>query len=189
MVDIVLQTPELDVFGGPTSLNVSTDFGKTGERGTRTWVGNGDPLITLATQDVKLYDLYINTNSSPDVYGWLYQYIPNIGSPIWQQVLRLNPQQYSVISSIFFDDGEGTLVIPVSVITRDANPQANRFIIRNSFENSLGEPVASSFTYDVGPVLGTNSISIVLKAVAFDGSDWNNLQGSHKVHSFVSYLG
>jgi hypothetical protein len=189
MVDIVLQTPELDVFGGPASLNVSTDFGKTGERGTRTWVGNGDPLLTLVNQDIKLYDLYINTNSSPDVYGWLYQYIPNVGSPTWEQVLRLNPQQYSAISSVPFDDGEGTLNIPVSVITRDASPQTSGFIIRNSFENSSGYPVASSFTYDVKDIIGVKYISIVLNAAAFDGSDWNSLQGSHKVHSFVSYLG
>ena len=189
MVNIVLQTPDLDVFGGPTSVNVSTDFGKAGERGTRTWVGNGDPSQVLTTQDVRLYDLYINTNSSPDVYGFLYQYIPSIGSPVWEQVLRLNPQQYSAISLVSFDGGEGSLKIPVSIITRDASPQASRFIIRTSFENSLGYPVASSFTYDIEDILGVKYISIVLNAAAFDGSDWNSLQGSHKVHSFVSYLG
>ena len=33
MADVVLSTVDLDVFGGPTSLDVSVDFGQTGSRG------------------------------------------------------------------------------------------------------------------------------------------------------------
>jgi len=188
MVNVVLQTVDLDVFGGPTSLNVSTDFGKAGDRGTRVWVGNGDPALTLTTQDVKLYDLYINTNSGPDFYSWLYQYIPSIGSPVWEKLLRLNPSQYSSISLVSFDDGEATLDIPVAVITRDTALTASQFIIRHNFENASGFPVASSFTYEIRLILGVRYLTITFKAAAFDGTDWNNLEGSHKVHTFVSYL-
>jgi hypothetical protein len=199
MVNVVLQTVDLDVFGGPTSLNVSTDFGKAGARGTRVWVGNGPPEDELTTQDVKLYDLYINTNSFDDFYSWLYQYVPSIGSPVWERTLKLNQQQYSSTTLINFDEGTAILNIPMANITKDTTLTTSQFIIRHSFENgaynattpadSTGSPVASSFTYGIPIISGVRYLQIVFKAAAFDGSDWNALQGSHKVHAFVSYLG
>jgi hypothetical protein len=201
MVDIVLQTPDLDVFGGPSSINVSTDFGKTGERGTRTWVGNGDPINTLVNQDVNLYDLYINTNTAPNVYSWLYQYIPSIGSPVWVQVLKLNQQQYSSITALDFTDGKFTLNIPTANITNDtgANLTADKFVIRYSLQNgsfnqdtpanSTGSPVASSFTYGITTIDSVRNLTIVFKAASFDGADWNPLVGVQPAHIFISYFG
>jgi hypothetical protein len=188
MVDYVLQTVDLDVFGGPTSLNVSTDFGRAGDRGTRVWVGTGAPELVLTTQDVALYDLFINTNSVDQYYSWLYQYVPEIGTPTWQRVLKLNPSQYSVISLVSFEDGEGTLNIPMSNITRDTTITAAQFIVRYSFESASGFPIASSFTYSIETILGVRYLRIIFKGVEFDGTDWTNLAGSFKVHTFVSYL-
>jgi hypothetical protein len=199
MADVVLQTVDLDVFGGPTSLNVSTDFGKSGERGTRTWVGNGDPAITLTTQDVKLYDLYINTDDFDNFYSWLYQYVPNIGSPAWERVLKLNQQQYSSINLINFDDGTAVLNIPMSNITTDTSLTTSRFIIRYNFKNgiyngttpleSTGSPIASSFSYGIPIISGVRYLQIVFKGASFDGTDWTSLSGDQEVHTFISYLG
>jgi len=199
MADIVLQTTDLDVFGGPTSLNVSTDFGKTGERGTRTWVGKGDPAEILTTQDVKLYDLYINTDNFDDFYSWLYQYVPNIGSPAWERVLKLNQQQYSSINLVNFDQGSAVLNIPMSNITKDTTLTTSRFIIRYSFKNgiydeetpidSTGSPIASSFTYGIPIISGVRYLQIVFKGALFDGTDWSSLSGDYEVHTFISYLG
>ena len=198
MVNVVLQTVDLDVFGGPTSLNVSTDFGKAGVRGTRVWVGNGAPETELITQDVNLYDLFINTNSFDEYYSWLYQYVPSIGSPAWERVLKLNPSQYSSINLINFDEGTAILNIPMANITKDTTLLTSQFIIRSSFENgvyngttpaeSTGSPIASSFTYGIPIISGVRYLQIVFKAAAFDGTDWAGLEGSHKVHTFVSYL-
>jgi hypothetical protein len=188
MVDYVLQTVDLDVFGGPASLNVSTDFGKTGDRGTRVWVGTGPPEQILTTQDIALYDLYINTNSVDQYYSWLYQYVPQIGTPTWQRVLKLNPSQYSSISVATFEDGSATLDIPISNITTDPTIGINQFIFRYSLENSAGFPISSSFTYSLETVLSVRYLRIVFKAIEFDGTEWLNLSGSYKVHTFVSYL-
>jgi len=188
MVDYVLQTVDLDVFGGPTSLDVSTDFGKTGERGTRVWVGNGDPAQVLTTQDIALFDLYINTNTVDQFYSWLYQYIPQIGSPGWTRVLKLNPQQNSRISVASFENGAYNLDIPASVITEDTALTADRFIIRYNIESSSGDPIATSFSYSIETILGVKYIRISLKAAEWDGTDWSNLNGSYKVHTFISYL-
>ena len=199
MVNVVLQTVDLDVFGGPTSLNVSTDFGKAGVRGTRVWVNNGPPEEKLTNQDVNLYDLYINTNSFDDYYSWLYQYIPSVGSPVWERVLKLNQQQYSSTNLIDFDEGTAILNIPMANITKDTGLTTDRFIIRYSFENgsynettpgdSTGFPIASSFTYGLPVISGVRYLQIVFKATSFDGSEWSLLESSQKVHTFISYLG
>jgi hypothetical protein len=188
MVDVVLSTVDLDVFGGPTSLNVSTDFGKAGERGTRVWVGNGNPALVLTTQPVALYDLFINTNTSDQFYSWLYQYVPEVGGPAWQRVLRLNPSQHSRISVVQFEDGFGVLDIPLSVITSDTNVIAGQFIVRYNLENSSNNPVLTSFTYSIETILGVKYLRINVRAAEWNGSTTGYLNGSHKVHAFISYL-
>jgi hypothetical protein len=193
MVDYVLSTVDLDVFGGPTTLDVSTDFGKTGDRGTRVWVGNGDPAQVLTTQDIALYDLYINTNTVDQFYSWLYQYVPEVGNPTWVRTLRLNPQQNSRISLITFEDGSATLDIPTSIITTDTTLTADKFTIRYNFENgtyspNTGNPVASSFNYGIETILGVKYLRIIFKGAEWNGAEWNDLNGSYKVHTFISYL-
>jgi hypothetical protein len=182
MPDYLFQNEDLDIFGGPTSLDVSLDFGRTGERGTRTWVGNGDASAVLASQDVNLYDLYIDSGSSD---GWLYQYIPEIGGPEWAQVLRLNQQQDSRITSKTFTTGQTTLSIPTSEITTDTTLTAGQFIIRYNIENDY--PIASSFTYSIATVSSVKYIQIIIKAAEWDGTTWANLSGPHNVHTFISY--
>lgn len=183
MADVILSTVNLDVFGGPSAVDVSVDFGQTGVRGSRIWVGAGDPTAILANQDVRLFDLFINTNTVDPFYGWLYQYILEIGSPTWVRVLRLNPSQYSVISDAEFTSGTATVTIPISLLTADAVPLASRFYIRYSIEDTV--PVADSFTYTVD----TNNIVITLNAASWNGTTWSNLNGvTKKVHFFISYL-
>jgi hypothetical protein len=189
MVDYILETPELDVFGGPASVTVSTDFGKEGKRGSIYFSGNGEPEQTLtSSQDVEIGDLYINTNSDPAQYSWLYILLPEIGSPVWKRLLRLNPSQFSQISEVTFTAGQGTLKIPTSLITLDATVTTSQFIIRHSFENADGNPVASSFTYSIVTELGVRYLQIVFKGVQFSEDSWTDLSGINKVHTFVSYL-
>lgn len=183
MADVVLSTVNLDVFGGPTSLDVSVDFGQTGVRGTRTWVGAGDPASVLATQPVQLYDLFINTNTIDPFYGWLYQYILEVGSPAWVRVLRLNPSQYSAQISTAFTAGSGTVTVPISLLTSDSGATANKFTIRYNIEDTV--PVATAFTYTVD----ANNITITVKAASWNGTTWSNINGVSKdVHLFISYL-
>lgn len=194
MVDVVVQTPDLDVFGGPTSLDVSTDFGKPGIRGPIFWVGDKSPDAFFSPSQlsqVNINDFFISSSPDPEFYGWLYKRVPAIGAAgaKWEKTLSLDPQQYSSKEIVEFDvDGEGTLDIPLAKITTDSpliTNFINRFIIRNSFENTAGNPVASSFTFSI---YQNTSLRIILNAVTFDGTDWVKLVGTHKVHNFVSYL-
>jgi hypothetical protein len=183
MADVVLSTVNLDVFGGPTSLDVSVDFGQTGQRGSRIWAGAGDPFSVLASQPVQLFDLFINTNTIDPFYGWLYQYVLEVGTPAWVRILRLNPSQYSTQISTAFTTGSGTVTVPISLLTSDASPTADKFTIRYNIEDTV--PVATAFTYTVDE----NNINITVKAASWNGTTWSNLNGVSKdVHLFISYL-
>jgi hypothetical protein len=176
MADVVLSTVNLDVFGGPTSLEVSTDFGQPGDRGSRIWAGVGNPVGALAGEDTQLYDLYINTNTADQFYGWMYQLVPEVGNPQWVRILKLNPSQYSTIQTASFTDGADTTVI------------TTQFTIRYSIESADEVPIASSFTYSLPTVSGIRYLRINLKAIKYESSAWADLSGNQKIHLFVSYL-
>lgn len=178
MAEIVLSTVDLDVFGGPTSLDVSVDFGAQGTRGSRFWAGANGPTVDLAGQDVELYDVYINTNT-----GVFSQYILQVGSPTWVALLDIDVPQYSLISATTFTAGAGTVTIPISSLTTDTGTVAADYVIRYNISNS--NPIATSFTYSI---VSTN-IVIAINAIEYSGGSWSNLSGSKNVHLFVSYIG
>ena len=178
MADVVLSTVDLDVFGGPTSLDVSVDFGAAGQRGSRFWAGANGPTVDLAGQDVELYDVYLNTNT-----GVFSQYILQVGSPTWVALLDIDVPQYSVISSASFTTGSATITIPIASLTTDTGTTASDFVIRYNISNA--NPVATSFTSSIV----STDIQIVISGIEYSGGSWSNLSGSKDVHLFISYIG
>lgn len=181
----IIDTIDLTVFGGPTTLDVSVDFGQQGVRGNKIWAGNGDPSIYLAGQEIQLNDLYINTNTAETYYGWLYQYVLEVGSPVWTPILALNPSQYSAIATTTFTAGSATINIPVSNLTTSSTVTASKFIIRYNISNA--NQIATGFTYSITGTYPSQNISIVIKAASWNGTTWSNLTGSQDVHLFISY--
>jgi hypothetical protein len=180
MADVVLSTVDLDVYGGPSAIDVSVDFGETGARGSRIWAGNGDPVIYLAGQDIKLYDWYINTNTTETYYSWMYQYVLEVGSPTWVPVLQLNPSQFSTIASVSFTTGVGTTNIPISNLTTNVGTVVSDYIIRFSFSHPT-VPLAGS----VDPTIsGTN---LALSFLVVDANTGTLFDGITDVHLFISY--
>lgn len=186
MADIILETVDLDVFGGPSSINISTDFGKTGKRGSRIWAGSGNPLIALGGQPVELYDLYINTSTSDQFYSWLYQYTPAIGGASWTPLLKINPLQYSEIATVSFTGGTGTATIPISNFSTEVltNENLNQINIKYSIQNTSNLPIASSFDYEIDG----DDLIITFTAVVFSSNSWSALGTSNKIHLYISYL-
>lgn len=179
MADIVLSTVDLDVFGGPTSLDVSVDFGQTGVRGSRIWAGtNADPAVELVGQDYILYDWYIHT-----VSGKMYQYIPQAGVPTWTQATSITLPQYSAIATTTFTAGSATVTIPINELTAEVGTLIGDYVIRYNIGNA--NPVATSFT---AAIVSTN-IVITINAIEYASSTWSNLTGSKNVHLLVSYVG
>jgi hypothetical protein len=189
MAEVLLSTVDLDVFGGPSTVDVSVDFGRAGERGSRIWVGNGAPETSLtSSQVIKIGDLFINTNPVEKFYSWLYTYTETVGGPAWLRVLKLNPSLFSTIANPSFDDGDATVNIPLLDLTSDISVSPEQFIIRYSMENAAGDPIASSFTYSIETILSVRYLQIRFAAVKYSGTTWSNLTGNNKIHILVSYL-
>lgn len=182
MAEIVLSTVDLDVFGGPSTLDVSVDFGQTGQRGSRIWGGPGDPNTFLVGQDVKLYDLFLDYSTSI-----MYQYLEEVGNPEWVAVTSFTIPQYSVIASENFSTGStvGTVVvnIPIASITLDAGVTASDFVIRYNIEGD--NPIATNFT----SAIVSTDLAITIEAIEYVSSSWSSLTGAHDIHLFVSYVG
>jgi hypothetical protein len=178
---------DLTVYGGPTAIDLSVDFGTQGNRGSRSWIGSGDPSITLAGQDIALYDWYINTNTSQTYYSWLYQYVTEAGNPVWTPVLKLNPAQYSTIATTTFTTGSTTITVPVKNLTAINGVILSNFVIRYKILNA--NPIADAFTVTLTGTYPNQNLSIVLNGISYNGSTWSQLTGSQDVHLFISYLG
>lgn len=188
-IDVNLTPASLDVYGGPASVDVSLDYGSPGQRGSRIWVGNGNPAQVLSGQDIKVGDLFINTNTTNQFYAWLYVYVESVSGPAWETALKLNPSQYSLISTALFNsEGQAVINIPMSEITKDTAIIKDQFTVRYSIENVNSNPVSSSFEYDIVDLLDIKYLQVTLSAVKYSGSAWSNLTGNNKVHLFISYL-
>ena len=190
MADIVLSTVDLDVFGGPTSLDVSVDFGATGQRGSRIWSGTLPPEQQLIGQEVLLFDYYINTNTAQ-----VFQYVLEIGNPVWVPFFSLTLPQLSTIQPITFTAGAGQFAIPTALINQ-YDPSivvtVDDIVIRYNIEADTPMaplPIASTFVPVIQTISSVEYLIINISAVEFSGGSWSGLSGSHKVHFFITYTG
>jgi hypothetical protein len=114
MVDVLLSTDNLSIYGGPASVDVNVDFGAQGTRGSFIFTGNGKP--TDASVDlpptIQPYDLYINLKPSDIEYLFLYQYGSINGVLSWSKVLRLIPNTALANIPVIFYNGEAITFIP-----------------------------------------------------------------------------
>jgi len=181
MADAVVGSLDLNVFGGPAALDVSVDFGKQGVRGSKFWLGQGNPVSALSGQEVLINDLYINTLPTDQYYGWLYQYLIETGNEVWTKVFSINPIQYTINKQQEFVSGSTTVLIPISQFTSDTGTLVSTFSITYNIEGT--NPIATSFTPSI---VGTD-LSIVIKAIDYSGSAWSNLTGEKSINMFISY--
>lgn len=114
MVDVLLSSENLSVYGGPASIDVNVDFGAQGTRGSYIFTGNGRPTdadVDLP-ETVQPYDLYINLKPSDLEYLFLYQYGSVNGVLTWSRVLRLIPNTALANIPVIFYNGEAVTFIP-----------------------------------------------------------------------------
>jgi len=153
MVDILLNTEDVAVLGGPDTVNVEVDFGPTGNRGSQIFSNTGKPVIggdglTSLAPDCQLFDLYINILSSDDEYQYVYQLQNVLGTNTWVKLFKLVSNIYSKnYTSTSFVDGVWIMNVPVAEIvpsTMVGSIQAENFNIQYSVLNQ--NPIASSIS-------------------------------------------
>lgn len=194
MAEVLLSTVDLDVFGGPTSLDVSIDFGATGARGSRIWSGTLAPEQQLVGQEVQLFDYYINT-----VTAQVFQYVLEIGNPVWVPFFSLTLPQLSTITTTTFTTGVGQLALPTAIINQygvDAQVTTSNVVVRYTIEAlnpGAPLPIASSFV----PLVQVNQqdqqeyfIVTISGAELNPGTGvWAPMSGNYKIHWFITFTG
>ncbi len=183
MTTVLVSNDDLTVLGSPEIVELLVDIGPTGTRGSKVFVGIGNPNNpgVLVGQTVLLNDLYINTAPGVD-YGYLYQYISQPGGSTWVQILKMNPTIFPYIHETTFTSGTAEIVIPISSITTQSSLTAEKFNIQYNISNS--NPVSSSIS--LVEKVGTDLI-ITIKAVEYD-SGWSDLSGTVTTYIFISIV-
>jgi hypothetical protein len=194
MPNVLLANDDITVLGPPEIVEVLVDIGPKGERGSKVFVGLGDPNSIEIGQEIKLNDLYINASQGSE-YGYLYQYIAEPGNNLWVQVLKINPVLYSKLHSANFTSGSASITIPISnIVTATGSPlTASNFNIQYSI--AYDKPLATSMSIPALSGGGTNLV-INLSAVKFRSSidsgpyeDWALLDNETvTVHLFISIV-
>lgn len=87
MVDAI----DLNVVGGPSTINVNVDLGAPGIRGSRYYGLEGDPnSVSTDALDLQNYDLVINVDPASPTYGTMFQWVDEE----WIEIIDLNPLSY-----------------------------------------------------------------------------------------------
>lgn len=197
MTEVLLSNDDITVLGPPETIEVLTDIGPKGTRGSKVFVGTGEPnsLTTsgeIFSQTIELNDLYINTSPGAD-YGYLYQYISEPGGNTWVEILQLNPTIYSKLFTPTFSAGTGSntgsasIIIPISdIVTVSGTPLvASNFNVQCSIAHI--NPVAFSIQVPELVSPGTNLV-VDIEATEFNGGSWQALEEEVTVHIFISIV-
>jgi len=194
MPEVLFSNDDITVLGPPSSIDVQLDVGPTGQRGSKIFIGAGDPnTLTDFNNDVifeqKIYlnDLYIN-NATGSEYSYMYQYLKKLGANTWVEVLKVNPAIYSLTETVNFSAGVGSLSIEIADIVQNTGSPltANNFSIQFSFGND--KVVTGSITQVAVTGATNENLSITFKAIEYDSGNWIDLVGEVTTHLFITIV-
>jgi hypothetical protein len=183
-LSIPVNTDDIAIIAPPDIIEVAVDIGPTGQRGSKVFVGTGDPNTKNFTETIYLNDLYINVSPGTD-YSYMYQYISVPGANQWESILKVNPALHARLdTTVDFTSGtSGTILIPISsIVTVTGAPLvASNFNVQHDIKYS---DLVSSSVSNVA-VSGSN-LAITLKAMKYSGS-WQALTATDvSVYLFIS---
>lgn len=198
MAEVLIANDDLTVLGGPSSVNVSLDFGPPGQRGSLIYASNGVPSDSNSgiPVDVLPYDLAINISASSNRYLTVYQYFSADGASGWNELTRLAPNVGAVNLDIYFANGVSQqtpgndgILIPISSITQSTELTPANFNIQYSIESVT--PILSSFL--VSPTFFTIDnivyLGFQINAVEFNGTGFGAVDGvTKKVNLLITVI-
>lgn len=178
--NILIDSTDIVVTGGPATVTTELDFGTKGERGGLILYGLGQPTESNQfEQTPQLLDWYINLKSTDSEYLYIYQYISSNGIVGWNRVFRIIPNTYSVNNTVTFVGGSATTSVKIGSATLPLLAAADQTHVSAhiDIQNSSGKPVASSFVVQPYTIdeNGDYNVPIILKAAELSSGTWINL--------------
>lgn len=194
MVDILttIASANLNIIGGPSTVEVSVDYGQRGDRGSLILYGQGKPYLVTLPEPAALYDMYVNLLPSDDEYRYVYQYINTPTGLEWTALFKLEVNTYSNNQDLSFVDGSVEIWIPISSVTGADSPLSS--ITSGSFNVQYSivsqNPIASSISIGDVTTSPTDilSLPITINASELDSGTWSPLNTETTVHLFVTMV-
>lgn len=188
--DIVLDAEDLLVLGPVANVELQTDIGPTGNRGSKFFVGSGDPNnsgVIPSTEQIQIGDFFINSSTSSK-YGWLYVYQAGQNNVVsWTEAVRLQPAIYSNNIQIEFQNGLATTSIPIQEITSDSSIiDANKYVVQLAPISS--DPLLINLQQKGIPSPDYNQLVLDTRAVRLFLGSWVPFTGLITVGITVSVL-
>jgi hypothetical protein len=155
---------------------LSVGIGSEGERGSKFFVGTGNPNnpgVLPGGESFILGDVFLNASTSAE-FAWLYVYVQTPTGNIWQPALRIQPGIYNRhIDATFNSSGIATITIPLAEISPDSNIlDVNRYVIQITpvfYSNPISLVINSKI------IVGSN-LQFIVEAIEYSSS-WQNLEG------------
>ena len=174
--DVLVDSEDIVVLGPPTEIDVSLGVGERGTRGSKFFIGSGDPNtpgVIPSIEEVFLGDVFINTSTASQ-FSWLYLYVFTPSGNIWTPALRLQPAIYVKNVDVTFNgSGIATLVVPLADIVADTTiTDIDRFVVQVTAINS--NPVAVAVN---SKSISFSNLNVLIEAVQFSSSSWTALTG------------
>jgi hypothetical protein len=194
MPDVLLNTDDLTVLGGPARVDVQLNFGASGQRGSLLLASPGVPTAnqtTIGGIPVQLFDVAINVVPGNQYLG-VYQYVLVNGEPQWLYLLQLTNNIYSgnltktftagsTHVSILFSDLVAFGIVP-ALSEDNFNVQATLL---------SGNPSALSINnLEIVRDVQNNAVSLDfdIYSAEFASSTWSASTGSKTVHILITVV-
>ena len=172
MVDVLVNTDDITIFGPPDTIDLQVDVGPQGTRGSKFFVGSGNPNAQTSSgqinsQTVNLGDLFINAAPGSG-YGYVYEYKAEPGGNVWVEALNINPTIYSVNYAAIFEDGVAQVVIPINDIIQVSTTPLTAEDFNVKYNIAHVNPIASSMEIQAS----SSDLIIDINAVEYESSSW-----------------
>lgn len=189
MVDVLLDSQDIRVLGGPSIVNLEVDFGKEGVRGSEIHAGYGKPVGENLPPSYQLKDLYINIDPNDDEYSCVYQYVTVVVDESaqandWVLLFRIAPSTFNVNATLDFVAGAASYALPVSnFLSQEVINQLTAEILNVQITLESVNPTAVSISgLDVTVVQSPAAtiVTIGFSGADFDGTTWAPLDGLYR---------
>jgi hypothetical protein len=175
--DVLLDTSDIVVLGPPSQIDILLDRGSQGERGSRFFVGTGNPNnvgVLPGGETFLLGDVFVNSSTGAE-FGWLYIYVQTPSGNVWTPAIRLQPGIYNRnIDATFNSSGIATVTVPLGEISADSSIiDVNRYVIQIT-PVFYANPIA--LTINTKSVLSEN-LQFIVEAIEYVSGSWQPLEG------------